>query len=419
MTAAPPPHAPAERRPRLLVYSTLFPHPGQPRAGVFIRERMFRVGRELPLIVVSPRPWFPFQGLLRRLRPHFRPPAPRREVQEGFEVHYPRFFSVPGVLKSLDGLFMALGSLPTLWRLRRRFDLIDAHFAYPDGYAAGLLKRWLGVPMTVTLRGTEVPHARVPALRRRVATALWRADRVFAVAGSLARLAVDLGAPQERVQVVGNGVDIQRFQPVPRDQARRALGIPEHAPVLVSVGALVERKGYHRVIELLPGLRRRFPSLVYLAVGGAGPEGDWGERLARQAADLGVADAVRFLGTLPHEGLKGPLSAADVFVLATGNEGWANVFLEAMACGLPVVTTDVGGNAEVVCRPELGTVVPFGDGEALQRALEDALQRDWDREAILAYARDNTWERRVAVLVEAFQDLVGEARALPSKARSG
>ena len=121
------------------------------------------------------------------------------------------------------------------------------------------------------------------------------------------------------------------------------------------------------------------------------------------AALLGLADVVRFLGPLPPERLREPLSAADVFVLATRNEGWANAFLEAMACGLPVVTTDVGGNAEVVCQPELGIVVPFGNTERLFEALRQALVCRWDSAKVVAYARTNTWDRRVAVLVDRFR----------------
>jgi len=194
---------------------------------------------------------------------------------------------------------------------------------------------------------------------------------------------------------------------VPRAEARRALGLPHDAPVLVSVGTLVERKGFHRVIELLPALRQKHPGLVYLVVGGSGPEGDMSAELRAQVAALGLADCVRFLGALPPAELAGPLSAADVFVLATRNEGWANVFLEAMACRLPVVATDVGGNREVVCRDDLGEIVPFDDGPALQDALSRALARDWDRERILAYAKDNEWDGRVATLVAAFRELFG------------
>lgn len=395
------------RRPRLVVFTTLFPHAGQPSAGLFIRERMFRVGRELPLVVVAPVPWFPFQGLIRYWRPDFRRPAPRREIQEGIEIYCPRFFSVPGVFKNLDGFFMALGSLALLRRLRRRFDfdVIDAHFAYPDGYAASLLGRWLGVPITITLRGTEVPMAKSTAKRQRMLLALDRAARVFSVSDSLKRHVVSLGADLTKIIVIGNGVDAEKFSPMDRTAARQALGLQTNAKVLISVGGLVERKGFHRVMACLPELRKRFPDLVYLVVGGASREGNWGGRLRELAGDLGLDDCVRFLGTLTAEQLRVPLSASDVFVLATRNEGWANVFLEAMGCGLPVVTTDVGGNREVVSEEALGTVVAYGSHEALCRAVASALVKDWDRGAIIAHARSNSWGGRVKVLKEEFEHL--------------
>jgi glycosyltransferase involved in cell wall biosynthesis len=394
----------AERKPRVVVLSTLFPHAGQPTVGLFIRERMFRVARLLPLTVVAPAPWFPFQFLLRRWKPHFRPPTPALEMQEGIEVRRPRFLSVPGAFKWLDGFCIAVACLPTLLRLKRNFgcDVIDAHFAYPEGYAATLLGRWLRVPVCVTLRGTEVPLARDPPRRRRMIKALQRATRIFAVSDSLKRHAVSLGVPDDKLLVVGNGVDTAKFHRLDKQAARRRLGLPMDAPVLVSVGVLVERKGFHRVLECLPALRRRFPGLRYLMVGGAGPEGDWSARLRRSVIDLGLQDCVAFLGTLPQEALKAPLSAADVFVLATHNEGWANVFLEAMACGLPVVTTAVGGNAEVVANAKLGILVPFGQPQRLTEAIADALVRDWDRDAIVAYAESNSWERRVKTLAEEF-----------------
>ncbi len=399
--------------PRLLVYSSLFPSRVQPGAGLFIRERLFRVGRHLPIVVVSPKPWFPGQSLIRRFRPGYRPMPARRETQEGVEVHYPRFFAPPGMLRQWDGFFMALGSWRTVWRLKREFgvNLIDAHFAYPDGYAAGLLGRWLDLPVTLTLRGTELPHSRNPRLRPLLVRALRGVRRVFAVSDSLRQLALRLGAAPGDSRVVGNGVDAEKFQPRARGEARHRLGLSEHAQVLISVGALVERKGFHRVLEILPRLAQRHPDLHYLIVGGASPEGDREAELRAQAAVLGVAERVHFLGALPPEELAWPLSAADVFVLATGNEGWANVFLEAMACGLPVVTTDVGGNREVVGRDELGMVVPFGDAGTLAHALERALAKTWDRGAIRAYARANSWDRRVDILVSEFQAVHREVQA--------
>ena len=158
-----------EAQPAIVTFCSLFPSPMQPLAGLFIRERMFRVGKTLPVSVVAPVPWFPLQRLVRRWRPGFRPGAPPFEQQYGHDVWHPRFVSLPGLLKGLDGILMALGALPTLRRLKRerRLDILDAHFGYPDGYAATLLGRWLGVPVTITMRGTEWRHARGPPLRRK------------------------------------------------------------------------------------------------------------------------------------------------------------------------------------------------------------------------------------------------------------
>jgi glycosyltransferase involved in cell wall biosynthesis len=394
-------------RPAIAVLSSLFPSPAQPNAGVFVRERMFRVGAHLPLSVVAPTPWFPFQSVLRRWRPHFRPMPPAHCEQQGFAVWYPRYLSFPGVLKSLDGLFMALGALPRLRRLKAagQLDLIDAHFGYPDGYAAVLLGRWLKVPVTITMRGTEDRHSRSASLSPRLRRALLGCQQMFSVSAALKQVAVGLGVPPDKVEVVGNGVDIKKFHPVDRAKCRQALGLALDAPILMGVGGLVERKGFHRVIEVLPALVQRFPELVYLIVGGPSAEGNNRAELEAQVARLGLEKHVRFLGTRKPEELSGVLSAADVFVLATRNEGWANVFLEAMACGLPVVTTDVGGNREVICRPELGTVVPFGDAVALTAALTNALQTRWDPASIRAYAEDNAWDERVSRLLTTFRRL--------------
>lgn len=372
---------------------------------------MFRVGKRLPVTVVAPMPWFPLQGLIRLFKPHFRPPAPAFEQQEGVEVFRPRYLSVPGVMKCLDGVFMALGTWTTVRRLsgEGRVDVIDAHFGYPDGYAATVIGRLLGKPVTVTLRGTEVPHAKTRLRRRLLIKTLKRADRIFAVSESLKKHAEQLGAAPEKIEVVGNGVDVEEFYPEAKQRVRGELGIPVDARVLITVGGLVERKGFHRVMALLPQLGSEFADLHYLIVGGASQEGNWEGRLRSQAAELGLDKQVHFLGPLGRADVRRALCAADVFVLATRNEGWANVLLEAMACGLPVVATDVGGNAEVVAEEWLGRIVPFDDPEALEAAIRDALLREWDRDKIVDYARCNSWDERVARLTQRFGELTGGA----------
>jgi len=393
-------------KPRLVVFSTLFPNSGQPNAGIFIRERMFRVAHCLPLIVVAPAPWFPLQGLIRIWRPHFRPKMPRYEVQQGIEVYHPRFLSVPGFFKGLDGLLMALGSYFTLLKITRRkgIDIIDAHFAYPDGYAATLLGSWFKVPVTVTLRGTEVPHAKTNK-KVLMLRALDRATHVFSVSESLKQHVIRCGANAGKITVVGNGVDTEIFHPLARHAARQRYAIPQGAKVLITVGGLVERKGFHRVIECLPELRRQFPDLHYLIVGGASAEGDYESSLRTLVKKLNLQVCVHFLGMMPLSELKWPLSSSDVFVLATRNEGWANVILEAMACGLPVVTTRVGGNAEVVVNDNLGCLITFGEHSTLCTSLSHALMAEWDHDVIIRYAKSNGWDKRVVLLVDKFVEI--------------
>lgn len=406
-------NAVAAAGPPMVVLSSLFPSAAQPGAGLFIRERMFRVARALPLTVVAPQAWFPGQGMIRRFHPGYRVQAVPYESQAGIDVYFPRALALPAMGRRWDGVSMALAALPLVRRLKHegRCRILDAHFAYPDGVAATLLGRWLDLPVSITLRGTEPRHLGDPALRPQVLRALDAADQIFAVSESLRQVAIAAGVDGARIAVVGNGVDTEVFQPVDRDAARARLGIAADASVLVTVGALVPRKGQHLVLKVLPALLARHPRLVYLMIGGASREGDASAALRRQVAELGLEPHVRFLGPLAPAELKHPLSAADISVLASSNEGWANVILEAMACGLPVVASDVGGNAEVVCRESLGLIYAYGKEGALEAALEAALSRTWNREPILAYARENTWDLRVDQILRAVRTMTDPAAA--------
>ncbi len=314
------------------------------------------------------------------------------------------------MFKGLDGMLMALSSRATMRRLQRDFEptLIDAHFLYPDGYAASILARQLNLPLTVTIRGSKdqrlMGTGREPLLRETLA----RADRVFAVSESLRRdVALRLGAAADRVVVIGNGVDLQRFSPIPRTQARERLGIGKDDRLLLGVGNRIPLKGFQRVIPLLPALRRRFPLLRYWIVGGGTTQGDLLPALAQLAREHGVEDLVRFCGRQDPDSLRDFYSAADVFVLATEYEGWANVFLEAMACGLPVVTTRVGGNAEVVPDGRCGLLVDYWDPESFSAAVAKALEHPWDRQSIIDYAREHDWDARIERLFAYLQQYRG------------
>jgi teichuronic acid biosynthesis glycosyltransferase TuaC len=393
---------------RVLVYSSLFPSAAAPQAGIFIKERMFRVAQHVPLVVVAPQPWSPFDWLIRVVKPNFRPVGAAQEFMEGIPVYRPRFFSLPALLKGLDGRLMAKGSARQVKRLVRDFKptVLDAHFVYPDGYAASLLARRHGLPLTITLRGSKdewlIGTAREPAMRE----ALTQAQRIFAVSDALKRdVGLKLGQPERKIQVVRNGVDLERFYPADKTEARKRFGLDERNRVIVSAGWLIERKGFHRLIPVFAEVHRSCPEARLLIVGSGTTQEDRAPSLRVLARQCGVEAQVVFAGAIPPDEMRWCYSAGDVFALATSHEGWANVFLEAMACGLPVVTTDVGGNAQVVSRSEVGLVVPYWNAVAFGRSLNEFLHRAWDRRAIRDYAMQNGWASPVNELLVAFNDM--------------
>jgi len=344
--------------------------------------------------------------MIRLFRKTFRPIAATYEIMDEVEVYRPRWLSLPGVGKRFDGWLMARGTLSCVRQVHENFraTIIDAHFLFPDGWAAVWIGRRLGLPVTITIRGSKdewlIGTDREPMLVQ----AMRQAVCLFAVSEALRRdVAIRLGIDGAKVDVVANGINLERFFPVDRITARQRLNIDLDAKVIISVGNLIERKGFHRIIPLIKDLQKRYPKLIYLIVGGGATQGDLRERLERQVQGSGVSDNVRFCGPQHPDDLKWFYGAADIFALATEHEGWANVFLEAMACGLPVVTTRVGGNAEVVRNSSVGRLVEWWDPDEFLNALVAALDEQWDRGAIIAYAHKNTWDDRIARLGAVFR----------------
>ena len=394
---------------RVLVLSSTFPNSTQPNRGVFVRERVARLARRCDVVVVAPIPWFPLNRWIRSDRAG----AARADDQGGLTVYHPRFFSLPRYGKFLDGFFYAVSLVPFLVRLRRRFafEVIDAHFAFPDGVAATLIGRLFRCPVVITLRGSIARLSTYRLHRPQIRWALRRAARVTAVADYLRRIAIGIGVPGEGVRVIPNGVDLGSFAPRDRAEARRACDLPADRPVLLTVAAVYAWKGQHMVVEALPGLLGRFPRLLYVMVGGTRPEEtDYVAALRRRVTELGLEDHVRFAGQKPHAELGRWFNAANVSVLATRSEGCPNVLLESLACGVPVVSTEVGGVPEIVRSGVDGILAPYGDLDALRAALQTALKRHWDRDALVRRAREFDWADAVEQALEELHHALKEDR---------
>jgi teichuronic acid biosynthesis glycosyltransferase TuaC len=277
------------------------------------------------------------------------------------------------------------------------FDLIDAHYFYPDGVAAVLLGQWLSKPVVITARGSDLNF--IPnywTARKWIQWASRHAAGLITVSAALKNVLVQLGAAPNKINVLRNGVDLVQFQPTDREQARKNFGLVGF--VLLSVGNLIPLKGHDLAIRSLT----KVPDAILL-VAGAGPEKQSLQNLART---LGVRERVRFLGTLPQDELRAYYGAADALVLASSREGWANVLLESMACGTPVIATAVGGSAEVVAAPEAGLLLATRSAEALVQAIAQLRNAYPDRAATRRYAERFGWDETTAGQIKLFRDIL-------------
>lgn len=407
------------RRLRVLSVSTMFPSDGLPVHGVFVRHRLQALARYADVRVVSPVPVFP---VATRVVPKYRPrlAIPREQVHGGdgrppLFATYPRFLSVPAVLKPLDGPALAAAVRAEMRRLRAEGfvpDIIDAHLAFPEGFAAALIAARTGLPFTVTLRGHDINDLhRYPVRWRQVAFALRRATRVFGVCRALVDGAIALGVRPEDTAVITNGVDPRIFRPVDRAAARRALGLPADAPIVLSVGHMVPRKGFHVLVDALAEMTARGRTDVHMVfVGAAGEEGDFVGEVKRRVAAHGLEGRVHFAGAVRNDELNRYYSAADVFALASEKEGWPNVLFESLACGTPVVATRVWGTPECVRSDRYGLLVDERTGPAFAARLGEALDREWDRDALVRYARANDWDDVARRVVRELERALGRHR---------
>ena len=373
---------------RLLTFSTLYPSNTKPNHGVFVENRLRHLvaSGQAVSTVLAPVPWFPSTN------PRFGDwgrlaATAREETRHGLVVLHPRYPVIPRLGMSVAPFLLYRAMRPVLARMLAegaRFDVIDAHYVYPDGVAAVWLGRHFGLPVVVTARGTDVsliPQFRVP--RRLIQGAIRGAAALVTVSAALKTALVALGAPEDKVTVLRNGVDTALFRPpADREAARASLGLTR--PTLISVGLLIERKGHDRTIQAmaqLPGFD--------LLIAGEGPERD---NLLALINRLGLSDRVRLLGARPHAELPALYGAADASVLSSSREGWANVLLESMACGTPAVASNIWGNPEVVQEIAAGVITETNTPDGIAASVRRLFDQMRPRTETRAYAERFGWD---------------------------
>ncbi|MBA4049008.1 MAG: glycoside hydrolase [Sphingomonas sp.] len=377
---------------RVLTLATLFPDATRPNFGVFVERQTLGLSRcaGVEVRVVAPvgiPPW----PLSRHAHYAGFADVPLREAWHGLSVERPRFAIMPGTGGRLHVPALIRRLQPVLSAMRRDFpfDVIDAEFFFPDGPAAVALGRHFGVPVSIKARGADIHLWGQGPTRAQVRRAGQAADAMLAVSAAMRADMVALGIPAERIAVHHTGVDAARFGGIGRAEARAAHGLS--GPVVISLGALVARKGHDVVIDAVAML----PDATLLIVG----EGPEREVLAARIVALGLSDRVRLTGAVAHAELGRLLPAADVMALASASEGLANAWVEAMACGVPIVIPDIGGAREVLTDPGYGLIAdrtPAAFAEAIgmliaqpplpERVQQGAARFSWDTNATALHA---------------------------------
>lgn len=393
---------------RLLTFSSLYPSSARPRHGLFVAARLreLRQRHGFDAQVVAPVPWFPFTA--ERFGDYAAwARTPRQEDWQGQRVHHPRYLMLPKIGMAMQPDAMARTAIACVEREGIAFDLIDAHYFYPDGVAAAALSRHFGKPLLITARGSDLNLiGQNPRARARMLQACEQASACIGVSQALVDVLLGWGVPARKLHVIRNGVDLDRFAPMSQQQARAGLGL-EDAPLLLAVGNLIELKGHALLIEAVQLLAVSHPRLQ-LAIAGEGPER---EALEALISRHGLAGRVRLLGAVGHADLARWYAAADLFLMPSSREGLPNALLEALACGTPALATAVGGIPEVLAgAPEAGELLPERSAPAIAQAVQRWLARGVDRAAIRRMAQAFAWDASAAQLATVMQAVAaGEA----------
>lgn len=370
------PALPMVENPHVCIVSHLFPNRKQPLSGVFVSEGVRAMSRYRPVSVVAPVSYFP---ILRSCRG-----VPREDKDRSVTIRHPRYLALPKWLVAHRWRSFYGALKRGLKNADPQPSLFHTHWVYPDGYATARYARAQGKKMIVTVHG----HIALtfPCGRRELVTdSLLAAERVITVSTELRTELITLGVREEKIRLIRNGYDPEKFSPKPRDEARTQLGLPESAPIAITVARLSSEKGIDTLLQAMDSCVRN-DLLLYLI--GDGPLRLTLETMVKQ---LGLSERVTFLGGIAHRELNSWFSAADVVCLPSFTEGCPVVLHEAFACGIPVVASAVGAITELVTTDDLGMLCPPGDHLRLAKTLDAAVSRAWDHARIAEYGRSFTW----------------------------
>ncbi|WP_371187646.1 glycosyltransferase family 4 protein [Thalassotalea maritima] len=373
---------------KLLTITSLYPNSRNPNFGIFIRNRLLALRHyhsDIEHTVIAPVPWFPWRNKIFGKYAEYAQ-VPSDEVVDGVHIYHPKYLVVPKLGMIFTPFFMALSLIKTMRKIHKTgslYDVIDGHYFYPDGVAVAIVGKLYKIPFTLSARGSDLnllPSYSIP--RKMIQWSAKCADHCITVSQALRDVLIGLGIDRSKITVIRNGVDLNLFTPsTDRENNRKLLTSKKF--IIVSVGNLVPLKGHDLIIRAVAKIDDAQLFLI-----GEGPRK---ENLQALAIAEGVADRITFLGRLKQSQVAEYFQIADVSILASSREGWANVLLESLACGTPVIATKVGGNPEIIADHTVGILIER-DYNSIVEAIRQIKSYGLCRDTIRNYAEKFDWQ---------------------------
>lgn len=365
---------------KLLVITNLFPNNLEPVRGVYNMQLVTELARLCDLRVIAPLPWSPYYWSV-----------PEAEVIDGIEVSHPRYFMTPKIGRVMYGFYFFLSLYGKVKRDRNnfKFDVILASWAFPDGVGSYFIAKCLRIPIVIQVLGSDINIYTKTILRRKlIAYVLKRCSKVLSVSQELKNRIAQIGVPVDKVRVVNNGVNQSLFSPMDRTLARNSLKLPQETRIILYVGNLVPVKGIDGLVSAYGAVASEATNSLLIIIG----DGFLKKSVLKKVKDLNLEGRVILCGKRPHNEIPAWMNASDLLCLPSLNEGSPNVILEAMACGVPIVATRVGGIPEMVRSYKNVKLTDPKDIKQLSEAILKFLSNGCDQQASLDKPSNRSWK---------------------------
>ena len=398
---------------KILILSHMYPSRFNEVSGIFVHQQVKELREQgCEVKVISPVPWtpFPINKLKEKWKDYSR--IPIYEERERISINHPRYLTFPkSYFFEYSGYFMYLGIKNILRKIYKHFsfNLIHAHALLPDGFAGTLLKKKIGVPLIVTIHGSDLliyPYRNKGTFSYSLKV-LNKASKIITVSSQLKNKCYnEFNVSEEKIKVIPNGYNHRIFNFKPTDFNKRKVN---NRFIILFIGHIIKAKGIFDLLNAIEIIRKLdqniYKKISWVIVGKGADMVEFKKRLNT----FNINNDIKVVGQVPHEKISKYMKNADFIILPSWSEGLPATLVEAMGCGLPIVATKVGGIPEIINK-DIGILVEPKSPEGLAKGIMNAISMDWNRQLISEYAKSYTWKKNAEKTIKIYKEALNSEK---------